>query len=190
MSRDNHTREKILKIARDLVIEKPYYSVSLSMVARKAGVSKAALYYHFKNREDMFLKIFDKVAEDFQAELDKVLNQKLSPKKKLQLFIETYINFFFVKKDMIRLLFQRISQKDKNLCGKLNQTRLDIVSKLEKIMSEVMKEKQKNQVPPRIAAMMLLGMMGTFFVEHVHGNNKINIQPKKITKQIISFLNL
>ena len=189
MRAKNQTKEKILKIARDLVIEKPYYSVSLNMVARKAGITKAALYYHFKNKEDMFLKIFDHLAEDFQNELDKVIHKDLSPKEKLRLFIETYINFFFVEKDMIRLLFQRISQKDKNLCGKLNQTREEIVLKLEKIMTEVMKKQKKNQISPQIAAMMLLGMMGTFFVEHIHGDKKIKIQPKKISNQIINFLN-
>src|SRR6056297_649840 len=192
MKNKNSTREKILKISRDLIIEKPYHTVSLNMIARKAGVTKPAFYYHFRNKEEIFLNIFDQIAEGFKKELKKTSRKELSPTPKLHLFISTYINFFFMQKDLIKILIQRVSQKNKKLCTKIEGTREEIINTLEEIMKEVLaqKKKQKN-ITPRLASIMLLGMLGTFYIEHIQKDkNKIDLTPDKIADQIIELLNL
>ena len=47
------TRERILEVAADLFIEQGYDATSLREIAEKIGVTKAALYYHFSNKEDI-----------------------------------------------------------------------------------------------------------------------------------------
>ena len=47
------TREQILEVARDLFIEQGYDATSLREIAEKVGVTKAALYYHFTNKQDI-----------------------------------------------------------------------------------------------------------------------------------------
>jgi AcrR family transcriptional regulator len=47
------TRERILDIARELIAEQGYTSASISQIANKLGTSKAALYYHFKSKEEI-----------------------------------------------------------------------------------------------------------------------------------------
>ena len=48
------TRERILDVALDLFLEKGYDKTSLREVAEQLGFSKAALYYHFASKEDIF----------------------------------------------------------------------------------------------------------------------------------------
>ncbi len=183
------TYKKILKVAQDLIIQKPYHSVSLNMIARGAGVSKPSLYYYFKNKEDLFLKIFEEVSQEFDQELSKVLEKDLECLEKLHFFIETYINFFFVKKNLIRILLQRICKEDKNLFFKIRETREGIVSKLEIIMTEVLKKEGRGgDLSPRLASMMVLGMLGTFYVEYIEEEKKIELSPGQAADQIFSFL--
>lgn len=185
----NQTYKKILKTARDLIVKNPYHAVSLNMIAQRAGVTKPSLYYYFQNKEDLFLKLFDKVSQEFEQKLDKVLFRELPPNKKLHLFIETYINFFFTEKHLIKLLIQRMPQKNKKLCNKMKNTREGIIKKLEEIMKGVLEQEKRNRnVTPRMASMMLLGMLGTFFIEHVETNKNIDISPQKVADQIVSFL--
>ena len=101
-------------------------------------------------------------------------------------------------------IFQMISDLDKNKNGSIDfeefldmmtarmsdkDTREDIVSKLERIMDEILQDdERKEEVSSRMAAMMILGILGTFFIEHTH-DKKANISPEKIANQIINFLN-
>jgi AcrR family transcriptional regulator len=47
------TRTRILDIARDLITTQGYGSTSIADIAEKLGTSKAALYYHFKSKEEI-----------------------------------------------------------------------------------------------------------------------------------------
>src|SRR5512132_2864062 len=51
------TRERIQAIARELFAEQGYEKTSLREIAERLGVTKAALYYHFKSKEDIVLEL-------------------------------------------------------------------------------------------------------------------------------------
>lgn len=48
------TRERILRLADDLFAEHGYARVSMRAVAGAAGVTKPALYYHFRDKEALY----------------------------------------------------------------------------------------------------------------------------------------
>jgi AcrR family transcriptional regulator len=48
------TRDRILRLADSLFAEHGYPRVSMRMVATAAGVTKPALYYHFRNKDALF----------------------------------------------------------------------------------------------------------------------------------------
>ncbi len=51
------TRERILDVALDLFVEKGYDATSLREIAEQMGFSKAALYYHFASKGDIFFAL-------------------------------------------------------------------------------------------------------------------------------------
>jgi len=51
------TRERILDIALELLTERGYDKTSLRDIAERLGTTKAALYYHFERKEDIFLEL-------------------------------------------------------------------------------------------------------------------------------------
>lgn len=58
------TRERIQETAIALFSEHGYEHTSLREIAEQLGVTKAALYYHFKTKEDIAASFFDSYAED------------------------------------------------------------------------------------------------------------------------------
>ncbi|HEX6492701.1 MAG TPA: helix-turn-helix domain-containing protein, partial [Candidatus Dormibacteraeota bacterium] len=48
------TRDRILRLADSLFAEHGYARVSMRLVATAAGVTKPALYYHFRNKDALF----------------------------------------------------------------------------------------------------------------------------------------
>jgi AcrR family transcriptional regulator len=63
------TRERIQSIALELFAEQGYEKTSLREIAERLGVTKAALYYHFKSKEDIVRSFI----EDYRAELEQVI---------------------------------------------------------------------------------------------------------------------
>ncbi|MER5963710.1 helix-turn-helix domain-containing protein [Streptomyces sp. NPDC002057] len=68
MSRGN-TRQRIQDVALDLFAEQGYEKTSLREIAERLDVTKAALYYHFKTKEDILIGIF----EDLTRPMDELI---------------------------------------------------------------------------------------------------------------------
>lgn len=62
-SRKERTRFRILESARRLLLERGYYGVGLEEVAREAGVSRQAIYLHFKSKADLLVALAQHVDE-------------------------------------------------------------------------------------------------------------------------------
>jgi AcrR family transcriptional regulator len=63
------TRARIQQIAVELFTEHGYEGTSLREIAEHLGVTKAALYYHFKSKEDIILSL----VEDYKAQMDALI---------------------------------------------------------------------------------------------------------------------
>jgi AcrR family transcriptional regulator len=63
------TRTRIQQVALELFIEQGYEGTSLREIAERLGVTKAALYYHFKTKED----IVGSLVQDRLAGLQRLL---------------------------------------------------------------------------------------------------------------------
>ncbi|GAA3298683.1 TetR/AcrR family transcriptional regulator [Streptomyces cinereospinus] len=57
--RRGDTRQRIQDVALALFVEQGYEKTSLREIAERLDVTKAALYYHFKTKEEILVSIFD-----------------------------------------------------------------------------------------------------------------------------------
>jgi AcrR family transcriptional regulator len=64
------TRSRVQKVALELFAEQGYEKTSLREIAERLGVTKAALYYHFKSKED----IVHSFTDDYFAEIDDLVD--------------------------------------------------------------------------------------------------------------------
>jgi len=67
--RRTDTRRRIQDVALDLFAEQGYEKTSLREIAERLDVTKAALYYHFKTKED----ILNSVADDLGGPIDELI---------------------------------------------------------------------------------------------------------------------
>lgn len=51
-------RERLLSEARRLFLERGYLEVSIQEIAAAAEMTRAAPYYHFRDKEDLFVQVF------------------------------------------------------------------------------------------------------------------------------------
>jgi len=50
-------RDRVLREAHALFLELGFAEVSMQQIANAAGMTKASLYYHFRNKEDLFAQV-------------------------------------------------------------------------------------------------------------------------------------
>jgi AcrR family transcriptional regulator len=62
------SRDRILEEARQLFIEHGYHALTMRSIARSMGYSHGALYYHFREKAELFYAL---VTEDFKALLER-----------------------------------------------------------------------------------------------------------------------
>lgn len=100
------SKQKILQVARELFVSQGYRAVSMRSIARKLGYSHGALYYHFKEKAELFSTL---VATDFanlSALLDRIL-QEPSPDQTslLEKVFVAYIRFGLEHKPHYEIMF-------------------------------------------------------------------------------------
>ncbi|MEU3292908.1 helix-turn-helix domain-containing protein [Streptomyces longwoodensis] len=64
--RRGNTRQRIQDVALELFAEQGYDKTSLREIAERLDVTKAALYYHFKTKEEILVSIFEDLTQPIE----------------------------------------------------------------------------------------------------------------------------
>ena len=85
------TRSRIIESAKKLFAEQGYQKTTVIDISRQVGLSEAALYEYFKNKEDLLLTIPDLWVSDLLADLDGQLFGIKGTVNKLRKFFWWYL---------------------------------------------------------------------------------------------------
>lgn len=96
MARNKHPEETIdliLDVSLRLFMEKGYEGTSIQdIVDELGGLSKGAIYHHFKSKEDIFVAVTDRMAAASNRSLAEIRDRSdLSGKEKIKLIIKSAI---------------------------------------------------------------------------------------------------
>ncbi|UTD54020.1 MULTISPECIES: TetR family transcriptional regulator [unclassified Halomonas] len=81
------TREALLDAAEEVFFAKGVARTSLEQIARHADLTRGAVYWHFKNKGDLFMALVERVRMPFQSLMEEVNNADptISPLTAIQL---------------------------------------------------------------------------------------------------------
>lgn len=99
-------KKDILKLAIPLFARGGYNGVSMRQIAKKVGINAASLYYHFPDKQTLYIEAVKQAFLTKELDLSKTLTIKASAHKKLHIFIERLCRFFKDEPDF-RALVQR-----------------------------------------------------------------------------------
>jgi AcrR family transcriptional regulator len=99
------TRSRAQKVALELFAEQGYEKTSLREIAERLGVTKAALYYHFKSKEDIVHSFTDDYFADLDALLDWAKKQPRSDETR-RAILDRYVGLVLAGSAVFRFLEQ------------------------------------------------------------------------------------
>jgi AcrR family transcriptional regulator len=84
------TANRILNQAMRIFLEKGYHGTSIDDITQAAGLTKGALYWHFKGKEDLLKKLIRKYEKSF---LDKLIHAVTEMEGRASDKFEKYVRF-------------------------------------------------------------------------------------------------
>ena len=101
------SKEKIIKAAIRVFAAKGYDGATMDEIAQAARLTKPMIYYHFKNKKDLYLYLLESHVERFYSRLQDILNAPLRDHLQiLCMLIDYYDETFRTNPEMLQL-YQR-----------------------------------------------------------------------------------
>ncbi|MFW9902777.1 MAG: TetR/AcrR family transcriptional regulator [Candidatus Thorarchaeota archaeon] len=89
--KDQTKYNAIINASLELVKELGFTGISISKISKQANISPATIYIHFRNREDLFTKLYTKIRTDMSNGALEGLHEKMDIE---QVFKSIWINSF------------------------------------------------------------------------------------------------
>lgn len=84
----NQTKNKILKAAKQLFMQKGYIAVTMSDLCDASGLSRGGLYRHFSSTDDVFVALLTSDKSNWEDETQKAVSAGFSAVKMLSYYFE------------------------------------------------------------------------------------------------------
>jgi AcrR family transcriptional regulator len=157
-------------------------------IARKLNITKAALYYHFTGKEEIYKEVLDEVFSDLSSVIQGALVEA-TVNKKMHKLIESYLCFGLKEKNLIKAMMVKLSPDTSAIDGLVVELREKIANQIEPLIEEVFTHKKIIQkVDPRLLTLLLTGMMDGLLLEYSVLGGEIN--PRAMAGQITAVLSL
>ena len=180
------TKKYITDTARRLFSEFSYLGVSMNDIAKKLNITKAALYYHFTGKAEIYEKVLDNVFNDLSLSIAQA-SSEAAIDKKLHKLVKNYLEFGFKEKNLIKALVLKLSPGGDQITKRITQSRERIANLIQPIIEEVFSSKKlTKKVDAGLLTSLLTSMMDGLLLEYSFLNKKIN--SAKISDQIIAVL--
>jgi AcrR family transcriptional regulator len=93
--------DRLLDTARRLFLEHGYAGTSLQMIADELGVTKAALYYHVKTKDELLAALVSPALAELGRVLDDI--ETAPARRRPRLFVDRYVDFLLDYRDITAL---------------------------------------------------------------------------------------
>lgn len=86
-------RRSLIEAAAQLALESSSRVITISAVARRAGVSRTAIYEYFASSSDLIAEIIMSELEEYAKTLDESCNHHFSPEARIEAWVRTSLEY-------------------------------------------------------------------------------------------------
>jgi len=147
-------RAQIVECAIDVIADLGYARASLDQIARRAGISKGVISYHFKGKDELIQEIIKAEYESGYTFITSRLSTESSVAGILRVYIESDLEFMRLNPRHVMAMVD-IYLNDRNAAGKLRSDNETDLLNLEKILSSGQQNGEFREFPTRPMALAI-----------------------------------
>lgn len=161
---DRQLQDEILTVARRLFIQHGYHGLSMRTIAEEVGVSKAALYYYYEDKQALFLAILKTSLLEIEALLDRCLASNDLAFDQVRQFVQLILQQPQETRAVIRLASQELGQLQEEMRQTFEtEYQQRFLDKLDRLFAAGIVRGELREMAPRLLTWSLLGLLYPYF---------------------------
>ncbi len=172
-------RQQIIEIIRNIISSKGIEYVTISEIASGIGITKTAIYRHFKSKRDILSLLIDNIEETLMEKLDSAVTGD-DPIQNLKDTLLAHLTYARERRETSFIVIMGAMQfSDTLIRHKISLLIQKYLRKIRKILTNAIKHGLvRKDINPRIAAISFLGLIQSTVTVWSYKN--FNFTPKKI----------
>jgi AcrR family transcriptional regulator len=163
-SETNEVRQRIIQASTSLFVSRGYTGISMREIAEAVGVSKAGLYYHFRDKEALFLAVLTANLEHIESLIRRACQTGPTVRDQISLMVRTIFEQTPQQRAIIRLASQDLPHINQAARDEFDRAYHEkFLGQIEDMLRDGMASGQVRPMDASLATWVLLGMMYPFF---------------------------
>lgn len=182
-------RAEIIEATFFCIALKGYSNITMQDIADSAGVSKGVIHYYFRNKEELFLSVFEKLIGDLDAHIARRVEQAGTPPEKIRSVIGAVFEKIRGNKKFQIVLLDFWAHTTRN--AKLKRVNANQYSRyrhlMKKIIADGIKQGYFKECDTAQVASALIGMIEGLMIQWLFDGKAFALsRAQKMTEEIIS----
>ena len=157
------TKQLIIEVSTKLFARKGFYGTSIADLAQAAGLTKGALYHHFKDKDDIFFAVINSVRSIWQEKVAREVICGRNSLDKISILFEKHADLLSQNDFMCLVmsnLMNEMGDDDPKYSSVLNDTYQEFVLFVEEIIySGQSKGEIRTDLDPRLLSLNIVGIL-------------------------------
>ena len=149
--------EQIVTTSAYLIQEKGFHGATLQKVAEELDVTKAALYYYVKDKEDLLFRIHLHTLELALASVEAIIQSEQSPANKVRALIDNQVRLITSRPELFTVYFNEKAHLSADHAEAVTNLERQIVQRMVVVLRQGMASGAFQNMDPTVAAFALLG---------------------------------
>lgn len=181
--------EEILKLSIPLFAETGYDGVSMRDVAVAVGLTPAALYYHFPNKEQLYADAVGYAFREVTGVLKAAIENELTPLAQLESLVDVATKMLAEHKSLVRLIQWVKLDNDRQRLQKLGTTVLDeLFLVIHKLVGKLGQGYNASLLAVSITSMIVFPFEVIDTCRFLPGYESQNADPAVLSKHVVRLL--
>jgi len=183
------TKQKILDAAIQLFSRKGFRSTSLSDLAQATGLTKGALYHHFKSKDALFYAVLENLRFLWRERVFRDMLEKRSALERLETLFDNHARLIEERETFCLVLSSLVMEMD-NVNAEFMDALREIFADLTALIQRIIEKGQengeiRNDLDPRLLALNLVGMMEGNSIPWILNRGNVDYQRMSKTQRHI-----
>lgn len=180
-------RQRVLQRARELFVERGYASVSMQQIADAAGLRKASIYHHFKDKNALFVSVMITEMEQLRSEFEHVAARRGGVRSLLEEL--AYAHFSRMESaDVSRLIREFRQHIPKSEHDEIHSELGRLQSVMERVFESAADEGLTLTIDSRIAGLFFFHMMSAWIFHSTDDPTLAVVDPRRAAQTVTSAL--
>ena len=157
------SKEKVIRAATKIFAKNGFDATSMREIAKNANLTKPMIYYHFKNKEDLYLYILENSISILNRKVEEVTSECINPEETIRNVVRIYVNFFKKEEDIFRIIHREIISRSKYIGILIDKYFLNINRSISDVLDKGIKEGVFKKNDTKMVTISIIGIIVFYF---------------------------